>query len=107
MNRKKQQTEGLSRHKLKLMLCDLLVLLAVDFVMLAVYPSEDEHLVWNAVLAQTLLGAASIYGWRTVGGVYRQIWRYGGTLAYMQMILLDFFAGMTYYAAQTLLLPSY
>ena len=106
MNPIKQTTEGLNRHKLKLMLCDLLVLLAVDLVMLAIYPSEDEHLAWGAVIAQTLLGAASIYGWRTVGGVYRQIWRYGGTLAYMQMILLDIFAGMTYYAVQTLLLPS-
>jgi len=36
--------------------------------------------------------------------VYRQIWRYGGTMAYMQMILMDFFAGAAYYAAQSLLL---
>lgn len=106
MNQENNQTEqSRQNHKLKLMLCDLALLLLVDMLMLVVYPSEDEHLAAAAVVGQMLLGAASIFGWRTAGGVYRQIWRYGGTMAYMQMILLDLLAGITYFAAQGLLMP--
>ena len=101
-----RQTEQRRHHKLKLMLCDALLLLFVDILMLVIYPSEDAHLAQQAVIIQTLLGAACVYGWRIIGGVYRQIGRYGGTLAYMQMILMDFFAGVTYYGAQSVLLPN-
>ncbi len=101
-----RQTEHRRRHTLKLMLCDLALLLFVDLVMLVIYPSEDAHLAAAAVVIQALLGAACVYVWRIVGGVYRQIWRYGGTMAYMNMILMDFLSGVTYYAAQSFLLPN-
>jgi len=101
-----RQTEHRRYHKLKLMLCDMVLLLFVDMIMLVVYPSSDVHLASAAVLIQSLLGALCVYGWRILGGVYRQIWRYGGTMAYMQMILMDFLSGVTYYAAQSFLLPN-
>ena len=103
----RQTEQSRQNHKIKLMLCDLALLLFVDVLMLVIYPSEDEHLASVAVVLQTLLGIASIFGWRAMGGVYRQIWRYGGTMAYMHMILMDLFAGITYFAVQTLTLPTY
>ena len=107
MNRENNQTEqSRQNHKIKLMLCDLALLLFVDVLRLVIYPSEDEHLAAAAIVGQMLLGIASIFGWRTVGGVYRQIWRYGGTMAYMQMILMDLLAGITYFAVQGLLMPT-
>ena len=102
----RQTEQSRQNHKIKLVLCDLALLLFVDVLMLVIYPSEDEHLATAAVVLQTLLGIASIFGWRSLGGVYRQIWRYGGTVAYMQMILMDLFAGMTYFAVQTLTMPT-
>ncbi|MBR5560404.1 MAG: polysaccharide biosynthesis protein [Clostridia bacterium] len=89
------------------MLCDLALLLLVDLLMLVIYPSADEHLPINAVAFQTAISIGTVYGWRIVSGVYRQIWRYGGTMAYMQMILSDFFAGVSYYIIQSLSMPSY
>ena len=107
MNRENNQTEqSRQNHKIKLMLCDLALLLFVDVLMLVIYPSEDEHLAAAAIVGQMLLGIASIFGWRIAGGVYRQIWRYGGTMAYMQMILMDLLAGITYFAVQGLLMPT-
>ncbi len=100
-----QAEQSRQNHKVKLMLCDLTLLLIVDVLMLVIYPSEDQHLAAAAVVIQSLIGIASIFAWRTVGGVYRQIWRYGGTLAYLQMILMDLFAGITYFAAQSLMMP--
>jgi FlaA1/EpsC-like NDP-sugar epimerase len=104
--RENRQTEQRRHHKLKLMLCDVLLLLFVDILMLVIYPSADAHLANQAVMIQALLGAVCVYGWRIIGGVYRQIWRYGGTMAYMQMILMDFLSGVTYYAAQSVMLPN-
>ena len=102
----RQTEQSRQNHKIKLMLCDLALLLFVDVLMLVIYPSEDEHLASAAIMLQTLLGVASIFGWRSVGGVYRQIWRYGGTMAYMQMILMDLLAGITYFAVQALTMPT-
>ena len=107
MLQKNRQNKQRRYHKLKLMLCDLILLVFVDILMLVIYPSADEHLPQTAILIQTVLGMLSVYIWRIVGGVYRQIWRYGGTMAYMQMILMDFFSGVTYYAAQSLLLNAF
>ena len=92
------------RHKLKLMICDLLLLLFVDLLMLVFYPSADDPLPVAAQLAQAAIGIVCVYGWRIVGGVYKQIWRYGGTLAYLQMICMDALAGVSYFALQSLLL---
>ena len=86
---------------------DLLILLFVDLLMLVFYPSGDRPLPPRAQLSQCLIGIVCIYGFRIMGGVYRQIWRYGGTLAYLQMVIMDAFAGMSYFALQTLLLPTY
>ena len=98
--------EQRNHHKLKLMACDLLVLLFVDLLMLVLYPSEDKPLAAAAQVQQCLIGIASVYGWRILGGVYRQIWRYGGTLAYLQMICMDAMAGISYFAVQSLVLPN-
>ena len=97
--------EQSNHHKLKLMLCDLLLLLMVDWLMLVIYPSEDEHLAVMAVMLQTAVSIGTVYGWRMVSGVYRQIWRYGGTMAYMQMIISDFFAGISFYVIQSVSMP--
>ena len=101
-----QTEQSRQNRKIKLMLCDLALLLFVDVLMLVFYPSADEPRAAAAVGLQTLMGIGAIFGWRCLGGVYRQIWRYGGTMAYMQMILMDLFAGFTYFAVQTLTLPS-
>ena len=101
----RQTEQSRQNHKIKLMLCDLALLLFVDVLMLVIYPSEDEHLAMAAVALQSLLGIGCIFGWRTLGGVYRQIWRYGGTLAYLQMILMDLLAGITYFAVQSMAMP--
>ena len=99
------EAEQRNRHQRKLMVCDLLLLLFVDLLMLVLYPSGDEPLPLSAQLLQCLLGAASITLWRIAGGVYRQIWRYGGTEAYLRMICMDALAGVSYFALQSLLMP--
>ena len=98
--------EQRNRHKLKLMICDLLVLLFVDLLMLVFYPSGDKPLAAAAQLLQCLIGIVSIYSWRIAGGVYRQIWRYGGTLAYLQMICMDALAGISYFVIQNVTMPN-
>ena len=80
LHENRQAEQSRQNHKIKLVICDLLLLLFVDVLMLVIYPSEDEHLAQTAVILQTLMGIAGIFGWRSLGGVYRQIWRYGGTM---------------------------
>ena len=91
-----KQNKGISRHSCMLMLYDLFLLLLVDLLMLVLYPSSIQPLDTVSILAQAAVNVISILGCRTLGGVYRQIWRYGGTSQYIRLMLSDGAGGIAY-----------
>lgn len=67
---------------------DILVYLCVCFVFLVIY-SGDYPLTWPVRLFHTGLGMACVFSARFIGGIYRQIWRYGGIQCFMRLLLTD------------------
>ncbi len=49
--------------------------------------------------------ALFIYGFRFAFGVYRQIWRFGGTAAYLRLLLSDVSAGVAYWLIDEFVVP--
>ena len=92
------------KHLLGVLLCDMLLLLLVDQLILVLYPSSVTKLTTATLIIQMLMGAACIFGCRFVGGVYHQIWRFGGSTLYLRLILTDAMAGWMYFALQNGLL---
>jgi len=92
-----------SRRKILLKLYDAVLLLLVDLLILGVFPSRVEKLPLKTFAAHVLLSAVCVFGCRLIANVYRQIWRYGGALAYMRLIFADFWAGAAYYTLQFIL----
>ncbi len=71
-----------------LVIYDILTFIFVDILLLAVYkswiPYEAEELVINSLIA---LGSVLIC--RFVGGIYKQIWRFGGIQCYILFLVTD------------------
>ena len=88
------------RHVGMLFLCDLVLLAMVDFLILVIYPSSVAKLSIHGTILQMVLGAASIFACRFLGGIYRYVWRYGSYAQYLQLIVLDAIAGCLYFWAQ-------
>ncbi len=90
-------------HSAMLMLYDLLVLLLVDLMFYVLYPSGITKLSFWEIIAQVVMNTVCIIGFRTLAGVYRQIWRYCGTKQYIRLILADAAAGVAYLALMYLM----
>ncbi len=74
--------------KWQLIAYDILVLLFVDFLILCLY-AGNHALETKDILIQMLLSLACILPARLLGGVYQQIWRYGGIQCYIRLLIVD------------------
>ena len=72
----------------KLVAYDIIILLVVNLVLLALYRG-NESLSAAEVTAQTALSLVCVFSARVLGGVYRQIWRYGGIQCYIRLLFVD------------------
>ena len=90
-------------HKQKLMLLDWLQLLAVELMMLVVYPNHIYEMDAAGVVLQMVLSSAVLFGVRWFGGLYRYVWRYAGSREYIILTLADACAGAVYYVLQWVL----
>ena len=91
------------RHSVMLMIYDLALLLIADLLMLVVYPSGITHLDFAETLIQMLISVFSILVARIALGIYKQVWRYGGTTQYIRLIMADALGGLIYLALMYLL----
>ena len=68
---------------------DALAYLLVCFVLLYLHPSDEEAFPTRVLVLQFLIGLVAVIGARMVARVYNQVWRYGGTAAYIRLFLAD------------------
>ncbi len=71
----------------QLVLYDLLILLFVEFLLLII--CRDHSLSPSGMILQVLLTAACLLVVRLIGGVYQQVWRYGGVQCYLRLLVVD------------------
>ena len=98
----REQNKYLRGHKHSIMLIgfDTILLLLADLLMLVIYPSSISKLSPAGVCIQILLTLAAMFGCRTIAGIYNNVWRYGGTILFLKLIVSDAAAGMIYYVMQ-------
>ena len=96
MQENQKQIKRGSKHSLMLMLYDLVLLLVADYLMLVIYPSSVVKLSVPSIIAQVIMSIVSILSCRLIFGIYRQIWRYGGTTQYIRLMFADAVGGIVY-----------
>ena len=74
--------------KLPLFFYDIIILLAVEFVFVGLYRGI-EALPLLSIIEQTLIAGVCVFATRYFGGIYRQIWRYGGIQCYIRLLFVD------------------
>lgn len=86
----------------RLVVYDILILSAVELLLLAVYRS-NEALTLAGGISQAALSFCCIFSCRFFGGVYSQIWRYGGIQCYIRLLMSDAVACVINFCAELLL----
>ena len=81
---------------------DLLILFAVDLLLLVFYQGKEE-LPLDSILIHGVVGGVCILATRMLGGVYLQIWRYGGIQCYIRLQLTDGLAFLMLFAFEMIL----
>ena len=90
-------------HRVLVVLVDLSLLLLIDFALLVLYQTNFRYLTSAGVLAQVLLSIVTVFGFRFLLGIYRQVWHYADAPAFIRLILADTLALFAHYALQHLL----
>ena len=72
----------------QLVVYDIIIFLIIDFLLLFAYQS-NETLSLNGIFIQSALSFMCIFLARLIGGVYQQIWRYGGIQCYIRLLVVD------------------
>ena len=81
--------KGIKRNiRWQLVAYDILILLAVDFLMLFIYKGNAGLSVSGAVV-QAAISFFCIFLVRILGNIYAQIWRYGGIQSYIKLLIAD------------------
>ncbi len=93
--RKDQATSRRHPH-LPLQVYDFVILLAVVVLLLVFNPSNVGKLQLLSILIHLVMVSVCVFLCRTIGGIYKQIWRYSSPFSYIRLIIADFFAGVLY-----------
>ena len=86
----------------RLVVYDILILLVAELFLLAVFRGGEALTVMGGI-SQAALTFFCVFLCRFFGGVYSQIWRYGGIQCYIRLLLSDAVAGAINFCAEFLL----
>ena len=87
-------------HRLLVIVLDLLLLLLINVALLVLYRTNFRYLGLRGVLAQMGLSVATVFLFRTLLGVYRQVWHYADAPAFMKLMIADILAMAVHYTVQ-------
>ena len=84
-----------------LIMYDALILLGVCSYFLILSPSTQIRMSPLGVALNILLCCACVFIGRWLGGMYKQVWRYGTNRAYILLMLLDTLSGIAFWMIST------
>ncbi|MGN0266700.1 MAG: polysaccharide biosynthesis protein [Lachnospiraceae bacterium] len=82
--------------KLSLTFYDLVIFAAADLLLFVFYKGAGE-LTPFGVIQQSVLALISIFSFRFIGKIYKQIWRYGGIQCYIKLLISDVMSFLFYF----------
>ena len=86
----------------QLIVYDLIIFAFTDLLLLVFYQGQ-ERLPLNSILIHMAIGCVCIIAVRILGGIYRQIWRYGGIQCYIRLQITDGVAFLILFAFEMIL----
>lgn len=89
--------------RVSLVLYDVLIFAIADLGMLVFYKGAGS-LTTDEMILHSIIAIVILFGVRFIGGIYRQIWRYGGIQCYIRLLLSDMVALFTYLGVDYLML---
>lgn len=90
------------RIRWPLVVYDALVMLAVQLFFLLITGSGT-RMTFSGIIVEIALFTVCLFVARRIGGVYKQIWRYGGIQSYIRLIITDAIGCLSYITLERLL----
>lgn len=84
----------------QLVLYDFILMIVVLFLSVFALSSKWMSLFWGNVAVQMATAVVAVFIARFVGGIYKLIWRYAGSKAYLKLIFCDFIGAMAFFIVQ-------
>ena len=72
----------------RLVLYDILILALVDWLLLLFYTAPPV-LTYRDMILHASVSFVCIFAARSIGGVYKRVWRYGGIQSYIRLLITD------------------
>ena len=82
---------------------DAAILLVFNMLLLNIFADQQGTLTFMTMLVQLAVSFVLVFLSRRVGSVYKQIWRFGGSGAYIRLIITDTIACVLFIIVQMLL----
>lgn len=84
---------------------DIVILLVADYIMLFLYSGPDT-LTDSAKRVNAIASLLIVLSIRIIGGIYRQIWRYGGIQCFIRLLVTDGIAFLVHWIGFSVLTKS-
>ena len=72
----------------RLVLYDILILALVDWLLLLFYTAPPV-LTYRDIILHAAVSFVCIFAARSIGGVYKRVWRYGDIQSYIRLLIAD------------------
>ena len=99
-NVKERIESGVSATRRSLYVYDAMILLISNVALLNAFAEQQGAVPGPAMLVQMVVSFALVFASRIMGSVYKQIWRFGGSGAYIRLIATDAIACALFMAVQ-------
>lgn len=100
INDSKQNREVNNKRKVSLVFYDAIIHIAVVLFIFVVSSFSLNKDTLSDFACHIVLSALCIFLARNIFSVYKQVWRYGGSTAYIRLIMADAAGGVIYYLLQ-------
>lgn len=84
----------------QLVLYDFILMIVVLSISVFALSSKWKTLFWGNVVIQMSTAIAAVFIARFIGGIYKLIWRYAGSKAYLKLIFCDFIGAIAFFIVQ-------
>ncbi len=90
--------------KWQLVVYDIIIFLAISLPLLFIFRNDTGSSI-PSIFTQLILSTICLFLMRFLGGIYQQIWRFGGVQCYLQLIFVDAAAFVINYVIGKIFLP--
>lgn len=104
-NQTDKRMTGMGQRKWLLLAYDAALLVLSNLLFIGVYRTDLTKTALLAIIFQAIVSFICVFGSRAIAGIYKQVWRFAGSISYLRLIFADVIASGAFVLLQLLKWP--